>query len=93
MIKRRVTLTRQQVWLNAWTSVATATNCMGPDVATKWADYCLAEYDKLFKDSVPHVFRAKEYSQVEPLELNVCQLCKTVHSVNNVCPDSFEVIE
>lgn len=46
---------RQEVWLRAWTAVAGCWNQKDIDACAKWADKCLAEFDKRFSvaDSTP----------------------------------------
>lgn len=41
-------LTDQEVWVRAWSGVASAPNCYSPDSATKWADKCLEAYKHRF---------------------------------------------
>lgn len=38
-----------EVWLQAWLAVATATNCLKPEAATKWADQCLLDWVDRFQ--------------------------------------------
>ena len=40
--------TREAVWLQAWLAVANASNSTHIVAANKWADACLAEFDKRF---------------------------------------------
>ena len=38
----------QQVWLEAWTKVASSDSCFGGNVPTTWADRCLRDFKKRF---------------------------------------------
>jgi hypothetical protein len=40
----------QQVWIEAWVRTAQSNSCMKHSVATEYADQCLAEFKKRFKD-------------------------------------------
>ncbi len=42
-------LKRREVWVAAWTATAQASNCSSSNVATRWADECLKQYDDRFK--------------------------------------------
>ena len=44
---------REQAWLMAWCAVASATDCKKPEVATDWANACLAGFDKQFPSPAP----------------------------------------
>jgi hypothetical protein len=41
---------REDVWLRAWAAVANTINGKAPD-CTRYADICLAEFDKRFPES------------------------------------------
>lgn len=43
-------ITREEVWLRAWCSVASSGNCCTEDIATEWADKCLQEFEERFGD-------------------------------------------
>jgi len=39
---------RMQVWIEAWTRTSQSSSCLKASIATEYADYCLAEFDKRF---------------------------------------------
>lgn len=39
---------RQNLWVNAWLSVARSTTCLDKTVPTSWADQALKDYDERF---------------------------------------------
>jgi hypothetical protein len=41
---------RKQLWINAWTATANATNCVSSATATDYADAALAAFDKRFPE-------------------------------------------
>jgi hypothetical protein len=41
-------MTREEVWLRAWTTVAGAVGVKNSSMATSWANICLEEFDKIF---------------------------------------------
>jgi len=45
--------TRENVWLNAWTVVASNHYCQYESTATRWADCCLKEFDLKFPQYKP----------------------------------------
>lgn len=47
-LNKNVEVSREQVWLIAWISVASLSNTNKKDVATVWADECLKEFDIRF---------------------------------------------
>lgn len=39
---------RKYLWINAWISTANSPDCKKSNIATKWADEALKEFDKRF---------------------------------------------
>jgi hypothetical protein len=48
LITKVITPSEQEVWLRAWSQVASAINCHEPSDATRWADNCLADFRERF---------------------------------------------
>ena len=47
--KQEHELIRQQLWVNAWCSVANANDCKEAASATNWANKALQDFDKKFE--------------------------------------------
>jgi hypothetical protein len=47
--------TRKHLWCNAWVSTANANDCKSTDVATRWADAALRDFDKRFPEPTENV--------------------------------------
>lgn len=45
-------ITREEVWLRAWTAVAKSEAFGSTEMTTRWADDCLTEFDKRFAAKV-----------------------------------------
>lgn len=41
-------ISREKVWIDSWIAIASSSSCMRCEVATKWADNCLKEFDLRF---------------------------------------------
>lgn len=50
-IKKEETLEefKMNVWIKAWCSTASASDCKDAKVATVWADKCLKDFEERFK--------------------------------------------
>jgi hypothetical protein len=48
-------LTREQVWLAAWLTVARAETYRDKSVPAAWADRCLEDFDERFTRAIPEV--------------------------------------
>lgn len=44
-----IELIRLKFWCDAWSSTASAVNCINSETADKWADKALEAFDKRFK--------------------------------------------
>lgn len=40
----------KQVWVEAWVRTAQSETCVSPNTATKYADVCLEEFKKRFRE-------------------------------------------
>jgi len=67
-------LEKREFWKKAWVSVASATNCLSPEIPTNWANKALKDFNKIFEKNIESIIyieqRDKEIKDLE-YEINI----------------------